>query len=156
MPAVTLDSIHQFLATHRIAIVGVSRNEKDYSRHVLEQFLSHGYDAVPLHPEMEEVSGIPCFRHIGDVHPKAEAALLLVPEHELIAATRQCIAAGIRHIWFRHSGDSNQYYRIAVAEAREKGANVVDGECPLMYLPNVAWFHRAHAFLSKVTGAYPH
>lgn len=155
MPTATQKDIRSFLDARRIAILGVSRNARDYSRLVARDFLNNGYEVLPVHPSAEELEGVPAFHSVNEAFPAPEAALILVPEDQLINATHQCITAGIRKLWFRHSENSSSHYRMAVATAREAGATVVDGECPLMFLPNAAWFHRAHALVNRITRTYP-
>ena len=45
-----IERARAFLATRRFAVVGVSRNEKDFSRYLLRELLARGYDAVPVNP----------------------------------------------------------------------------------------------------------
>ncbi|MBI4910227.1 MAG: CoA-binding protein [Acidobacteria bacterium] len=155
MPVASLQGIQNFLKVQRIAIIGVSRNEKDYSRILMRDFQNNGIEVVPVHPTVEEMEGVPAFHAVTEVHPVPEAAIILVPEDQLLAATRQSIAAGIRMLWYRHSENSSHHYRSAIATAKEAGVEVVDGECPLMFLPKAAWFHRAHGFVNRITGSYP-
>ncbi len=44
------DRAREFLAQKRIALVGVSRQEKDFSRMVLRELVRRGYDVVPSAP----------------------------------------------------------------------------------------------------------
>jgi hypothetical protein len=32
---------------------------------------------------------------------------------------------------------------------------VVEGQCPFMFLPNTQFFHRAHGVILKMVGRYP-
>jgi hypothetical protein len=43
----------------------------------------------------------------------------------------------------------------AVAFCEEHGIRVVPGECPFMFLPETATFHRLHGLIRKITGRYP-
>ena len=42
----TLDEIRDFLSLKRIAVVGVSRNPKDFTRSLFREFVRRGYDVV--------------------------------------------------------------------------------------------------------------
>jgi predicted CoA-binding protein len=50
MPAASRSSIDAFLASKRIAFIGLSHNPKDFSRHLFREFVEHGYDVVPVNP----------------------------------------------------------------------------------------------------------
>jgi len=43
----TTRDVEDFLALKRIAMVGVSRDPKDFSRHLFREMYSRGYDMVP-------------------------------------------------------------------------------------------------------------
>ena len=45
-------AIDSFLSCRRIAVVGVSRDPKDFSRAVLRELLKRGYDVVPVSPAL--------------------------------------------------------------------------------------------------------
>jgi uncharacterized protein len=45
-----LVDIRDFLAHKRFAMVGVSRQPKDFSRSLFHEFLNRGYEAVPVNP----------------------------------------------------------------------------------------------------------
>ena len=55
-------SIESFLSCRRIAVFGVSRDPRDFSRSVFRAFVERGYDAVPVNPHGGEAEGRPCAR----------------------------------------------------------------------------------------------
>ena len=79
-------AVQRFLACRRVALVGVSRIPKDFSRAVLRAFAERGYDVVPVNPSATEMEGRPCFRSVRDVTPPVEAAVLLTPPGRSAAA----------------------------------------------------------------------
>ena len=46
----TLDDVQDFLAQRRIALVGLSRNSKDFSHVVFREMCNRGYDMIPVNP----------------------------------------------------------------------------------------------------------
>jgi uncharacterized protein len=149
-------SIQEFLSAKSIAIVGVSRNPQDYSRLVLSDFRKRGYRVYAVNPSVQtESEGTPFFARVSDIPEIPQAAILLPPDSALGETTRQCLDAGIRQLWFRKKAESSPAYAAAVSEARQRGAEVITGECPLMFLPDGAWYHRLHAVIARVSGSYP-
>ena len=71
-----LESIEDFLAQKRIAMIGVSRNPKDFSAALFDELRKHGYDMVPVNPKAAEVLGQTCFARVQDIQPPVDAALL--------------------------------------------------------------------------------
>jgi uncharacterized protein len=146
-----VQSAQRFLSLHRIAVVGVSRNPRDFSRAVLKAFLERGLDAVPVNPAagVEELGGRRAFPRLSAVSPPVEGALLLVPPAQADAVAAEAIAAGIRHLWFHRGGGAGAASPQALERCRAAGVEVVAGLCPFMVLPGMGWPHRLHAWVRR-------
>lgn len=143
-------AIDEFLAQKRLAVVGVSRSAKDYTRLVFREFQARGYQAVPVNPNAAEVEGERCYARVGEIDPPVEAALLLTPPAASGAALADCAGAGIRRVWMYRSAGTG-----ARAFCREHEITLIAGRCPLMFLSNAGGIHRFHGFLLKIAGRYP-
>ena len=148
-------AVDSFLSCRRIAVVGVSRDPKDFSRAVFRAFVTRGYDAVPVNPAGGEVEGRPAAGRVGDVHPPPEAALLLTPPAATERVVRECADAGVKRVWMHRGGGRGAVSPEAVAFCRDRGIEVVDGECPFMFLPDAGWFHGVHRFVRRLSGRLP-
>lgn len=51
----SLARIREFLGQKRLAIVGVSRQPRDFSRALFREFCSRGYEVVPVNPAAREI-----------------------------------------------------------------------------------------------------
>jgi predicted CoA-binding protein len=142
--------IQQFLASRRLALVGVSRNPKDFSRALLRELLGRGYEAIPVNPAAAEVEGRRCFRRVSEFTPAVEAALLLTPPERSAAAVRDCLAAGVRRVWFHRGAGLGAVSPEALELCREAGVLVVPGACAFMYLPRTGLPHRVHGFFHRL------
>jgi uncharacterized protein len=154
MPTTRAD-IDGFLAHHRIAVVGVSRNPQDFSRALFRELSARGYDVVPVNPLAETLEDHACFQRVQAINPPVEAALLITSPAETEKVVHDCAEAGIRGVWMHSGGGKGSVSPVAVAFCREHGMRVVEGQCPFMFLPNTQWFHRAHGFVLKLTHSYP-
>lgn len=154
MPTTRAD-IDDFLACHRIAVVGVSRNEKDFSRYVFRQLAERGYDVVPVNPTATELESRPCFARMQQIAPPAQAALLMTSPQHTEAVVRDCFEAGVRRIWMHRAGGLGAVSEEAVKFCRANDMRLVEGHCPLMFLPHTAFFHRIHGLVLKLTRRYP-
>jgi predicted CoA-binding protein len=139
-----------FLAQPRFAVVGVSRQEKDFSRSLLRDLWARGYDAVPVNPAIGEVEGRRCFARASEMVPPPTAALLLTPPARTEEAVRDCIAAGVRTIWLHQGGGPGAATPQATALCQASGVEVVSHLCPYMVLPGASWPHRLHGFLRRI------
>ena len=70
-------------------------------------------------------------------------------------AVRECTEANIKRIWVYKAGSDGTMHDRAVDSCRKRGLAVIEGYCPHMFLPKVAFVHRLHRFLMKVAGSYP-
>ena len=134
----------RFLAHRRLAVVGVSRDPRDFSRTVVAELSRRGYDVVPVNPK----GGL--IRRVQDIDPPVKAALLMTPPATTAEVVKDCAEAGIEHVWM-HQGigpGAASPAAIALCEAHE--ISVVRGACPLMYLPETGFVHRAHRWCRQV------
>jgi uncharacterized protein len=155
MATTTMQQIEDFLALKRVAVVGVSRDPKELSHVLWQEFRQRRYEAVPVNPGTAELDGERCYASISEIDPPVEGALIITPP----AATRQvvedCAAAGISHIWLHRGIGAGSATPEAVAAAQSHGMDVVAGFCPFMFLPGTPFFHSLHGFGKKITGSYP-
>jgi predicted CoA-binding protein len=148
-------AIDSFLTCRRIAVVGVSRDPKDFSRAVFRAFVERGYDAVPVNAAGGEVDGRRSASRVGEVQPPPEAAFLMTPPAATGQVVRECADVGVKRVWMHRGAGQGAVSPEAVALCRERGIEVVDGECPFMFLPHVGWFHGAHRFFRRLGGRFP-
>jgi len=151
----TLTRIDEFLGRKRLAVVGVSRNPKDFTRSLFQELRRREYDVVPVNPDATEVDGLRCYAHVEDIAPPVEGALLMTRPAVTEQVVRECEAAGIHHIWMYRATGAGAVSPGALAFCEAKGMSVVAGECPFMFLPETPWFHRFHGFCRKLVGKYP-
>ncbi len=152
---VSKQAIDSFLSCRRIAVVGVSRDPRDFSRAVFRAFVERGYDAVPVNPAGGEVDGRRSASRVGEVQPRVEAAFLMTPPAATEQVVRECAEAGVKRLWMHRGAGQGAVSPEAVALCRERGIEVVDGECPFMFLPDAGWFHGVHRFFRRLGGRLP-
>ena len=148
-------AIDSFLACRRVAVVGVSRDAGDFSRAVFRALVERGYDAVPVNPAGGEAEGRRSVARVGDVQPPPEAALLLTPARASAQVVRECAEAGVRRVWLHRGGGEGASSAEALALGRERGLEVVDGECPFMFLSHSGFVHGVHRFFRRLAGRLP-
>lgn len=136
-------SIDRFLQGERLAVVGVSRNSKEFANAVFRELRDRGYEVVPVNPNADEVEGVRCYRTVAEL-PDVDGAIVMVPAAGAADVVRQCAARGIERVWLHRGAGQGSVSEEAVDAARTAGIDVVDGACPLMFLPDTGWFHRLH------------
>lgn len=153
-----LNTIEDFLAQKRIAMVGLSRDEKHFSVMLFKEFIKRGYDMVPVNPNAAEILGHKCFARVKEIQPAVDAVLLMTSPVVSEAAVRECAEAGVKRVWMYRAGSigavAGAVSEPAVELCREKGIAVVPGACPFMFFPKNG-FHKLHGWIEKISGNFP-
>jgi len=144
-----------FLSQKRVAVVGVSRDPKDFTRGVFRELQRRGYAVVPVNPQAVEVEGERCFARLQDVVPVVDAALLMTPPAVTEAVVRDCAEAGITRVWMHQGAGRGAVSPEAVSFCHERGMSLVAGACPYMFLPGTGFGHRLHGFALRLLGRHP-
>ncbi|MEO8592683.1 MAG: CoA-binding protein [Candidatus Solibacter sp.] len=150
-----METVREFLAEQRFAFVGVSRQPKDFSRALFREFLARRYQPVPVHPEATEIEGMPCFPRLKDIQPPVEAALLMTSASIANVLVQECVAAGIKKIWFYRGAGQGAVTQAALDTCLANGITAVPGECPFMFFEESNWIHRLHGLVRQITRSYP-
>lgn len=146
--------IDDFLAQKRIAVVGVSRNPRDFTRMMLNEFLQRGYQALPVNPNASEIDGHACVPRVGQIRPRPDAVLVMTPASQSEAVAKECAEMGVERIWFYRAVGRGAVDERAIDLCEERGMRVVSGRCPFMFFPHPG-VHALHGFLLKLIGRYP-
>ncbi|HYL96880.1 MAG TPA: CoA-binding protein [Terriglobales bacterium] len=151
----TLDDVRDFLAQRRIALVGLSRNPKDFSHVVFHEMSQRGYDMVPVNPAASELENRRCFAHLPEITPPVDGVLIMTAPRDTDRVVRDCAEAGVRRVWMHRGGGQGAVSKEAAEFCRQNGIRLVEGYCPLMFLAGTPFFHRVHGLFMKVLGGYP-
>ena len=140
----TAQAAARFLTHRRLAVVGVSRDPRDFSRTVVAELSRRGYDVVAVNPNGGFI------QRVQDIVPPVQAALLMTPPAVTSEVVKDCAAAGIRHVWMHQGFGPGAASPAAIGFCEAHGISVVSGACPLMYLPEAGFVHRAHRWCRQV------
>ncbi len=148
-PSVVVRRAEEFLQLKRIAVVGVSRAERDFSRAIFRELARRGYDVVPVNPAADAIDGRRCFARVQDVSPRVEAALLLTPPQETEHVVQDCLDARVRRLWMHRGGGRGAATARALALCAANDVEPITDLCPFMVLPHPGLPHRVHGFFRK-------
>ena len=158
MPSDTrLAAVEEILSHHRMALVGMSKDPKHFSRALFKEMTKLGYQLVPVNPKAsgEELEGCTVYGSVAEIPQPVEAALILTGADHSADAVREALDAGVRRIWLYRATGKGAVSDEALAMCAEARATVVPGECPLMFMHGAHWLHRLHGWGKKVAGNYP-
>jgi uncharacterized protein len=147
-------TVQEFLAQHRIAVVGASDKKDSFGRTIYRELRQHGYEAVAVNPHAESVEGDVCYPDLEAVPGQLDGVVVMVGRDAAADVVRACAARGVQRVWlFKGVGGSGAVSDEALELCDAHGIDVVAGACPLMFLEPVAWFHRAHRGLRHLNGS---
>ena len=150
-----LNLIQDFLAQKRIAIVGVTRDEKGWGRTLYDEFKKRGYDTYAVNPNAQGIEGIQCYASLRELPMKPDGALLAVPPQVTDQVVREVAALGIPRVWMHKGAGPGAVSESAIQFCKERNIATVYGVCPFMYLQPQAFGHKMHHTVIKWFGGLP-
>lgn len=157
MPSSTLAEARAFLGARRIALVGLSRDEKDFSHAVLRALVERGHEVAAVNPSPppSAAGGTRWFARLQDVEPRPDAALLMTSPGQTERVLRDCVEADVRAVWLHRGAGHGAESPSALAFCEANGIRAVHGLCPFMALPGAGFAHRVHAFFRTRARRHP-
>ena len=95
--------INKFLDLKRIAFVGISSSNNDFSRMVYKELVKRDYDVVPVNPKMDDIDGVRVYASIKDIEPAVEGVFIITAPSISEQIVQECIDADISNVWL-HRG----------------------------------------------------
>ncbi len=147
--------IRDFLAQKRIAIVGVTHDEKGWGRTLYDEFKKRGYDTYAVNPNTQGIAGIQCYAGLSKLPAKVDGVLLAVPPEVTDQVVREVAALGIPRVWMHKGAGPGAVSESAIEFCKEKNIAAVYGVCPFMYFTPQGFGHKMHYVFSKWFGGLP-
>jgi uncharacterized protein len=151
----TKKQVDDFLALKRIAVVGVSRNPKEMSYALWQEFRQRRYDAIPVNPNIAALDGQTCYGRVQDIKPGVEGVLIMTSSKSTEQIVHDCAEAGVKHVWMYGGMAPGATNKAAVAFCEANGIDVVAGFCPYMFFKGTPAFHTPHRWIKKLNHSYP-
>lgn len=147
--------IDEFLALRRIALAGLSRQPRHFSRMVFKELLRRGKDVVPVNPQATAIDGVACYPDVRSILPAVEGALIMTPPRASAGAVLDCAEAGVHFVWLYRSLGEGSASADAIDACQELGLRAIIGECPFMFLPDAGFIHTLHRGVRGLFGSLP-
>jgi predicted CoA-binding protein len=141
-------TIEEFVNCKRLAVVGVSRDEKKFGSMAYLELKERGYDLVPVHPDLPSFAGETCYPRLQAIPQPVDGAVVIVSPARVSDVLRDAAAAGVTRVWIQQGAESPE----ALALADELGLSVAHNACILMYAQPVRGFHKFHRAIVKLFG----
>ena len=148
----------KFLAQKRIAVVGVSRSNGT-GKAIFKALRERGYEVFAVNPKADSIDQDPCYPTVTAIPGGVEAAVIVTRSEAAGEIARDCVSAGVQHVWMHHNAlfgaGSSSVSPEATDYLREHGVSVIPGGCPLMFGEKADVGHRCMRWLLGVAGKLP-
>ncbi|MEW5701691.1 MAG: CoA-binding protein [Candidatus Zixiibacteriota bacterium] len=143
--------VAEFLAQRTLAVVGASREPRKFGNVVCRELAAKGYRVFAVNPYAQEIDGQPCHPSLNALPEPVGGAVIVVPPAQTEKVVKDAGAAGIHRVWMQRGSESPA----ALDFCRERGIDVVHGECILMFVEPTGFVHRVHRGLWGLFGKLP-
>jgi predicted CoA-binding protein len=143
-------TIDDFLGQQHLAVVGVSRDPKQFANGVYRQLRAGGRVLYPVNAAArgEPLEGDASYARLADVPDPVDGVLVMVPAEAAVSVVHEAIDRGVPRVWLHRGVGKGSVSSEAIQECRAHGVAVVDGACPLMFEQPVRGVHRLHRLFS--------
>ncbi|MFO7895109.1 MAG: CoA-binding protein [Longimicrobiales bacterium] len=149
------EAAEEFLAQTRIAVAGVSRDEKQAANAIYRRLRDAGYRVSPVNPNAGEVEGDRCYPSVAAIPERPDGVLIATHPDAAVSVARDCVEAGVPRVWMHRSFGTGSVSEEATAVCRDAGIAVLDGGCPMMFLEPVDVAHKCFRWILGATGKLP-
>ena len=160
MTATSLEArVHDFLAQKRIAVAGVSRDNRHHpvGNLIYQRLKSTGHDVFPVNPHMQTFEGERCYPDLASIPGGVDGVVIITRPEITEQIVRECGAAGVRRVWMHQSmgRKASSVSPAAVEYCRQREISVIAGACPMMYGDGADLGHRCMRLILGITGGLP-
>ena len=154
-PTTLRDAAHEFLAQHRLAVAGVSRDPKQPANLIYRRLRDNGHEVFAVNPHAEEVEGDHCYASLTDIPGGVDGVVVVTPASASAAVVEDCAAAGVQRVWLHRGLGEGSLSEDAVAACRRRGIAVIPGGCPNMFGATSDPGHRGMLRMLQLSGKLP-
>jgi predicted CoA-binding protein len=123
----------EFPKYRKWAVIGVSEDREKYGNKIYRDLREAGYTVYAVNPKLETVEGDPCYASVKALPETPDVVDLVVPPKVAEQTILDCLALGIKRVWFQPGSESDEAIRLA----KDGGMEVVHDAC--IMIQKQAW-----------------
>jgi predicted CoA-binding protein len=151
-------NVQDFLAQKRIAVAGVSRDNRGHpaGNLIYQRLKSTGHEVFAVNPNMSTFDGDRCYPDLKSIPGGVDGVVIITRPETTARIVRDCDAAGVHRVWMHESlAKGSSISPEAVEYCRGHGISVIAGGCPMMFGDGVDFGHTCMRWFLKFTGGLP-
>lgn len=146
-----LIDIEEFMVSEKIAVAGVSRNPKKFSRVMYNHLKKNDISLVAINPNVDEIDGEKCYKSVGDLPSDYKRLLITTPKSQTESVVKEAINKGMEMVWIQQGSSTKEAFELV----KKSNMKVINNECVLMFAKPVKGIHGIHKFLRTMFGGMP-
>jgi len=150
--------VNEFLAQKRIAVAGVSRDNRRHpaANLIYRRLKKTGHDVFPVNPQMQSFEEARCYPDLRSIPGGVDGVVIVTRPETTEQIVHDCGDAGVRRVWMHQSmGTGSSVSPAAVEYCRQHDISVIAGACPMMFGPGADFGHTCMRLILKLTGGLP-
>jgi predicted CoA-binding protein len=152
------DRVHDFLAQKRIAVAGVSRDNRRHptGNLIYRRLKKTGHEVFAVNPNLQTFEGDRCYPDLRSIPGGVDGVVIVTRPEVTERIVHDCGDAGVRRVWMHQSiGKGTSVSPEAVEYCRQRDISVIAGACPMMYGEGVDVGHTCMRWVLGLTGNLP-
>jgi len=154
----TTTNVQDFLAQKRIAVAGVSRDNRGHpsANLIYHRLKDTGHDVFAVNPNMSTFEGDRCFPDLKAIPGGVDGVVIITKPETTERIVRDADEAGVRRVWMHQSlSGGSSISPAAVDYCRAHDIGVIEGGCPMMFGDGVDFGHACMRWVMKLTHKLP-
>lgn len=147
----SMEEVRKFLDAKNYIFYGISSNKSKFGNSVVKHLVRSGSKVYPVHPEINDIEGVKCYKSINEIESIPDSAIILLSPENTEKVLPDIVNAGIKNIWIQQRSESEK----AIAYCADNGINLIHGECILMFSEPVTFIHKIHKWINGIAGRLP-
>ena len=149
------DAADEFLAQHRIAVAGVSRDSKQPANLIYRRLRDTGHEVFAVNPNAGEVEGDQCYASVQAVPGPLDGIVVVTTPEAAEQVVADAHEAGVPRVWLHRGMGPGSSSEAAVEFCTEHGIAVIPSGCPNMFGPTSDAGHRCMRVMLQLSGKVP-
>ena len=100
------DTIKEFMAMKKFAVVGATDNTEKFGYKIFKNLKDRGYEVYPVNLKAEEIDGIKVFHTLSEIPVKVDVVDFVVPAAVTEEILKECKELGLKKIWLQPGSES--------------------------------------------------
>ncbi len=110
------------------AVVGATDNKEKFGYKIFKRLVDKGYNVYPIHPKLDEIEGVKCYKSVFDIADKVEVVNVVVNKKLTMDIVSNKDIAKFDYIWFQ----PGTYDSDVIDVASKNNENLIYNKCVLI------------------------